>query len=113
MKLYRSGERQNAKNANYPYEAEIKSIEDLAEAASYDNTCAKCKDNYRKNSNFLEADCAMFDVDNTHSENSAEWISGYSKDVPQRSFLCGIFKKPYESKERKSAKTKISCLFFR
>lgn len=74
MKLYHSGVRQNAKNTKYPYEVEINSCEELVKAVCYDNTCAKCKDFYRKNENFLEADCTMFDVDNTHSDNPKEWI---------------------------------------
>lgn len=74
MKLYHSGVRQNAKNAKYPYEVEIRNCEDIKKVVGYDNTCAKCVDNYRKNDNFQEADCSMFDVDNTHSENPTEWI---------------------------------------
>ena len=84
MKLYHSGVRQNAQNTIYPYEVEIKSCKDIIEAVEYDNTCAKCKDYYRKNGNFLEADCIMFDVDNTHSENPNEWIN--PKDV-QKMFM--------------------------
>lgn len=114
MKLYHSGERQNAKNANYPYEAEIKSIEDLAEAASYDNTCAKCKDNYRKNSNFLEADCAMFDVDNTHSENSAEWISpsDIQKMFPDVRFFVVYSRNHMKAKNGKAPRPKFHVYFF-
>lgn len=113
MKLYHSGVRQNTKNAKYPYEVEIKNCEDLKRVASYDNTCAKCKDNYRKNDNFLEADCSMFDVDNTHSENPAEWI--YPENV-QKMFSDVAFYVVYsrnhmKAKNGKAARPKFHIYF--
>lgn len=75
MRLYYNNERQNAKAAGYPFSIEVKNCDDLRKAVSHDHVCANYRDNYRKSSNFLHADCTMFDVDNTHSENPAEWIS--------------------------------------
>lgn len=113
MKLYHSGVRQNAKNARYIYETEIKSCEDIIKVVSYDNTCAKCKDNYRKNDNFIQADCSMFDVDNTHSEKPTEWV--YPKDIrkmfPNVSFYVVFSRNHMKEKNGKAARPKFHIYF--
>lgn len=113
MILYHSGVRQNATNATYPYAVEIKSCEDLVKVVSYDNTCAKCKDNYRKNDNFLGADCSMFDVDNTHSDNPAEWI--YPENVrtmfPDVAYYAVYSRNHMKEKNGKAARPKFHIYF--
>lgn len=113
MILYHSGVRQNAKNATYPYAVEIKNCEDLIKVAGYDNTCAKCKDNYRKNDNFLGADCSMFDVDNTHSENPAEWV--YPENVRKMfqnvAFYVVYSRNHMKAKNGKAARPKFHIYF--
>ena len=56
MKLHFSRERQNPKNSYYPYSVKNKSRENSINVVKQDHTCAKFKDNYRKNDNFIEAD---------------------------------------------------------
>lgn len=45
----------------------------MASAAAYDHVCAEYKNNRRGNDNFVCADCLPFDLDNTHSDDPAEW----------------------------------------
>lgn len=113
MKLYHSSVRQNAKNANYPYMTEINGCEDFIKAVSCDNTCAKCKDNYRKNANFLEADCSMFDVDNTHSENPEDWITPQDvrKRFPDVPFYVCYSRNNMKEKSGKAARPKFHIYF--
>ena len=66
---------QNEKNAVYPHKSTINSIVDLETVVSYDHVCAEYKDGYRKNSNFIQSNCSMFDVDNTETDNPDEWIT--------------------------------------
>lgn len=75
MKIYYSNSRQVAQNTYYPYMKEILSKEDLAEVVTYDHVGAAYKNNCRKNANYIQSDCSMFDVDNTHSDNPADWIT--------------------------------------
>lgn len=75
MKIYYSDSRQNQSNTKYPHCIEVNCVEDLSYAVQFDHVCAEYKDGYRKKENFIHADCAMFDVDNTHSEDPTQWIS--------------------------------------
>lgn len=75
MKLYSSKSRQVAQNKYYPHKKEIHSSDDLAEVVAYDHVAASFKDNCRGNANFIQSDCSMFDVDNTHSDNPTEWVT--------------------------------------
>ena len=75
MVLYYNEVRQNGRNTIYPLKKEINSIEDLKSVVRYDHMCSECTENYRKKGNFISADCTMFDVDNTDSDDSAQWIT--------------------------------------
>lgn len=75
MKLYSSKSRQVAQNKYYPCMKEIRNVDDLAEVVAYDHVAASFKDNCRGNANFIQSDCSMFDVDNTHSDNHMEWVT--------------------------------------
>lgn len=75
MTLYYNNDRENTKNTKYPYRMTIKCVEDLQKVVMYDHVCAEYKDNHRKNSNFIQSDCNMFDVDNSDSDNPDEWIT--------------------------------------
>lgn len=59
MTLYYNKVRQNARNAVYPHKIVISNTEDLKIAVSYDHVCAEYKDSYRKNANFIQADCII------------------------------------------------------
>lgn len=83
MVLYYNTVRQKKQNAKYPYRKEINCAEDLEQVVQYDHVGASYKDNYRKNDNFISADCSMYDVDNTDSDNSAQWIT---PDAVQEAF---------------------------
>lgn len=75
MKLYYNRVLQNQYNSEYPLYREIKSHADLEEVVQYDHVCAEYKDGHRKNSNFIQADCSMFDVDNSETDNPDEWVA--------------------------------------
>ena len=75
MTLYYNNTRQIAMNAKYPNKLVIFNTDDLIKAVSYDHVCAEYKDSYRKNANFIQSDCSMFDVDNSETDNPEEWIT--------------------------------------
>lgn len=87
MKLYLSRYRQNAQNTQYETEVNITNLDQLKKAALRDHIAAKMKDTHRGKDNFLESDCIMLDLDNTHSDDPADWkgiddISDAFPDVP-------------------------------
>jgi len=45
----------------------------LAEAVKYDNCPGFYKGGYRSGDNFSKADCVLGDIDNSHSDNPADW----------------------------------------
>lgn len=75
FKLCFSNYRENPRNALYSNHKEIWSLDDLKSVVAFDHVSAIYKDNYRKNDNFLSANCSMFDVDNTETDDEKEWIS--------------------------------------
>lgn len=88
MKLYLSRYRQNAQNTQYETEVNITNLDQLKKAALRDHIAAKMQENHRRNENFLEADCIMLDLDNTHSDDPADWkgIDDISDTFPDVTF---------------------------
>ena len=72
----------------------------LSMAVSFDNCPAKYKDGYRKTENFIQADCILADIDNSHSDIPTEWIT--EKDVEKA--LQGISFYWYPSRNDMKAK---------
>ena len=111
--LYCSEYRQNQYNKKYAIQKEIRSCEDLKQAVAFDHTCAQCRDFERKAANFLQADCAMFDVDNTESDNSQDWVT--VKDVenafPQVPFYVSYSRNHMKQKGEKSPRPKFHVYF--
>ena len=75
MKLYAANCTGNRNNTYYPHCIEIKTKSDFARAVSRDHMSSKMSDAYRNTDNFLGRDCLMFDVDNTHTDDPALWIT--------------------------------------
>lgn len=73
MRLYTANTRQRENTVRYPHEAEIKTFADLQQAARTDHVFSKMRNNYRSAANFMETDCIVVDLDNTHSEDPNEW----------------------------------------
>ena len=111
--LYCSEYRQNQYNKKYAIQKEIRSCEDLKQAVAFDHTCAQCRDFERKAANFLQADCAMFDVDNTESDNSQDWVT--VKDVenafPQVPFYVSYSRNHMKQKGENSPRPKFHVYF--
>ena len=81
MKLYTADCAGNAQNTLYPHCVEIRSKGDFIRAMRRDHMSAQMNDHHRDSNNFLGCDCVMFDVDNTHTEDPAGWIT--SDDIAE------------------------------
>lgn len=73
MILYISQHRGDENNTLYENATPINSIEDLKAAVSRDHVAAEMKDGHRSSDNFVQSDCIQLDLDNTHSEDPADW----------------------------------------
>ena len=73
MRLYLSNYREKKDNTIYSNAVDIYSLDDLKKAVQRDHIAPAMQDNYRKNEHFLNADCIMLDLDNTHSEDPDAW----------------------------------------
>lgn len=73
MFLHVSTKTEEEKNTYYPRTVPISSLDDLKHAVRYDHMASKMRNDRRGNNNFLETDCIMLDLDNTHSEDPSEW----------------------------------------
>ena len=113
MTLYYNTFCENAKNATYPHKIEVHSTEDLENAVMYDHVCAEYKDCYRKNSNFIRSDCNMFDVDNSESDDSNDWITpaDIRKAFPNVPFYISYSRNHMKPKGGKSPRPKFHVYF--
>lgn len=78
MTLYVSNVRGRKFNTSYPFEARIQGVDDLARAAQYDHVCAQYGDAknragetikaHRGIKDFMQADCAAMDCDNSQPD---------------------------------------------
>jgi len=59
----------------YNNQKTISSTEELKAAVTFDHVAAFYCENSRKNENFIKSNCIMFDIDNTDSDNAADWIT--------------------------------------
>lgn len=75
MKMYLSNFRENASNTQYPNETTITDFQELLQAVKRDHIAPQMQNWHRGKDDFLQADCIMLDMDNTHSDDPADWQS--------------------------------------
>ena len=75
MTLYAAECRGNAQNVTYKHEIRVKNEQDLQRALKRDHMAGRMVSSYRHTDNFIECDCIMLDVDNTHTEDPDKWKS--------------------------------------
>ena len=75
MIVYYSDVTHKKSNKFYPHKIEVKTIEDLKKAVSFDYTGCEFKEFTRGNENFLSTDCLLLDVDNDDSDAPEDWVT--------------------------------------
>lgn len=71
--LYTCPFRDNLNNAYYPNKVTVTNANDLSGAVANDHVAALYRNNHRSNSDFIQSDCIMLDLDNTHTDNPNGW----------------------------------------
>ena len=71
---YAEGTTQQQDNSYYRQNAKIHNLTELLAVAHYDHVAGIFRNHHRANTDFLNADCIIMDMDNTHSDNPEHWI---------------------------------------
>jgi len=75
MTFYVANCRGNAKNSLYPKKCVVDNEDDCMEVMAFDHVCGEFKGCRRGNDNFISCDASVMDCDNSHSDNTADWIT--------------------------------------
>lgn len=113
FKLYSSVCRENPSNCSYPNSIDVIDEATLASAVANDYVGAKYKGNYRNKNNFEESNCLIMDCDNTHKDNSDEWvdISTLKRDFTEVTFAIHYSRNHMKQKDGKTARPKFHVFF--
>lgn len=111
--LYTSNIIGQTSNCLYPKQVEVNSADDLKLASSHDFVCAKYKNSYRNESNFLESNCLPVDCDNDHSDSPVEWVTpnDISQAFPGVAFAVHYSRHHNREKDGKSPRPRFHILF--
>ncbi len=113
FKLYSSNVIGVQTNCRYPNEHTIIDETSFCKAVSHDFVCAKYKNNYRKNENFIESECLGLDLDNEHSDDPKDWVStdDIEKAFAGVTFFVQYSRNHNKPKKDKSARPRAHYLF--
>lgn len=103
----------NLSNCIYPKETVITDRESMLKAIKFDHVSAKYKDNHRSKANFIQADNAVLDCDNDHSDDSKDWVTvtevaSTFQDVP---FIAVYSRNHMKQKGNKSPRPRFHVYF--
>lgn len=111
--LYYNNVRGDFRNVSYPNVMTVHNSEELCKVVACDHVCAEYKDNRRKNENFIQANCTMFDVDNTETDDPKEWIwpTDVQTDFPNVPFYVSYSRNHMKIKDGKAPRPKFHVYF--
>ncbi|MDR0199667.1 MAG: recombinase family protein [Streptococcaceae bacterium] len=100
-------------NTFYPNKVDITDEKSLMRAASSDHVAAEYKGNRRGNDNFMQADCLPLDCDNTHSENSKNWVTPFEVELafPDVAFAVVYSRNHMKPKDNQTARPRFHVYF--
>lgn len=111
--MYTANCRGDKFNAYYPVKRIIRSLDDFAEAARYDQVFAEYIGCHRGNEDFIRSDCLPFDCDNDHSNTESEWktASDVEKAFPGISFYLVYSRHHMKWKGKYSPRPRFHVIF--
>lgn len=88
-------------------------VKQLEKAVAWDNCLVQYKDGYRKTDNYIQANCMLADIDNTHSDNEADWVTHEDviKALPDVVFYYYPSRNHMKSKDGKTPRPKVHMIF--
>ena len=111
--IYTSDAYQQESNCVYPHPVQVTDEASFKRAVSYDHVCAKYRNNYRGNQNFISSDCLPVDCDNDHSDDPADWKTpaDIRKALPGVFFAVHYSRHNNRPKDGKSARPRFHLFF--
>lgn len=111
--LYYADVREDSSNLFYPHTMEVRNRDDLKKAVCRDHTSILFESGKRSSSNFVKADCVILDVDNSRSENPAEWIEPehIEKKFPGVRYAINTSRHHEQPKEDKASRSRFHVIF--
>jgi len=88
-------------------------IQALAQAVRFDNCMARYMDGHKIGTKFEASNCCLADIDNTHSDNPADWITPADVDVALSGveYYCYPSRNHMKPKEGKAPRPKMHLVF--
>ena len=101
------------KKLRYKEKRTITNTSELKAAVTFDHVAAAYKKNERKNENYIQSNCIMFDVDNTDSDKPEEWITYETirADFPDVEFYTATSRNHLKEKNGKAPRPKFHVYF--
>lgn len=111
--LYYNTVREMPQNVIYPHSMVIHSLEELRIVMTYDHVCASYQNGHRKNENFLQSNCSMFDLDNAETDDPSRWITptDVQKIFPNVPFYVSYSRNHMKQKGDKAPRPKFHIYF--
>jgi hypothetical protein len=111
--IYTSDAYQQESNCVYSHPVEVVDEASFKRAVSHDHVCAKYRNNYRGNDNFISSDCLPVDCDNDHSDDPAGWKTpaDIRKALPGVFFAVHYSRHNNRPKDGKSARPRFHLFF--
>jgi len=100
-------------NTVYKEKRTITNTSELKAAVTTDHVAAAYKKNTRKNENFIQSNCVMFDVDNTDSDAPGDWITSDTirADFPEVDYFLVTSRNHMKEKDGKAPRPKYHIYF--
>jgi len=100
-------------NTVYKNKRTITNTSELKAAVTTDHVAAAYKKNTRKNENFIQSNCVMFDVDNTDTDAPGEWITSdkIRVDFPEVEYYLVTSRNHMKEKDGKAPRPKYHVYF--
>jgi len=111
--LYRNGVTGEARNSLYPISGTISTQKELKDFVQFDHVAVEYQNGKRSKKNFIKSNCVMLDVDNTHTDNPAEWVTleKLKTDFAEAEFYAVTSRNHNKEKNGKSARPKYHVYF--
>lgn len=114
LTVYYANQRGSPQNCLYPYVGTAHTADELKTLVANDHVFIQFTDSRRAKDNFSQANVAVFDCDNDHSDDPADWIN--LDDIPRLfpGVRCIIYTSRSHMKQKgnKSARPRFHVVFF-
>ncbi len=100
-------------NAHYPNHHDVVTVADLEAVARFDHVAAEYAGGRRSSSSFVSSNCLVMDVDNSHSDEPADWVTPQSlaEQVPGVAFMTATSRNNQRAKGGQSARPRFHVYF--